>query len=106
MTDGREIVALVQSGAATAEAVDTAVEQALDLLGDPLREITRGERVVIKPNMFQRKPGFWTSADLLAAVAKRARARGAEVFVAERTHVIKEILVDSAVHRYASVVSF
>lgn len=106
MTDGRETVALTRAGGSTAAAVDAAVDEALDLLGDPLREVGRGDRVVIKPNMFQRKPGFRTSPDLLLAVAKRASARGAEVFVAERTHVLKEILADSAVHRYATVVSF
>jgi uncharacterized protein (DUF362 family) len=69
-------------------------------------DLTRGDRVVIKPNMFQRKPGFRTSPDILCALAKRASARGAEVFIAERTHVLKEILQDSPVHRYATVVSF
>jgi uncharacterized protein (DUF362 family) len=105
MTTAREIVALTRA-AASAEAVDAAVEQVLGLLGDPLGEVGRGDRVVIKPNMFQRKAGFRTSPELLVAVARRAAARGAEVFVAERTPVLTEILAGSEVHRYATVVSF
>lgn len=99
-------VALTKIDTPTAEAVDQGVELALDLLGDPLRDIGRGDRVVIKPNMFQRKPGFRTSPDILLALAKRASARGAEVFIAERTQVLKEILHESPVHKYAQVVSF
>ncbi|MES9506711.1 DUF362 domain-containing protein [Streptomyces sp. NPDC000609] len=99
-------IALTRVDDPTDAAVDQAVEQVLDLLGDPLRDVGRGDRVVIKPNMFQRKPGFRTSPELLLAVAKRASARGAEVFVAERTHVLKEILDGSPLHRYAQVVSF
>ncbi|GAA2437950.1 DUF362 domain-containing protein [Streptomyces pulveraceus] len=99
-------VALTRADDPTDAAVDQAVEQVLALLGDPLRDVGRGDRVVIKPNMFQRKPGFRTSPGLLLAVAKRASARGAEVFVAERTHVLKEILDGSPLHRYAQVVSF
>ncbi|MFE3944932.1 DUF362 domain-containing protein [Streptomyces sp. NPDC059118] len=99
-------VALTRVDDPTDAAVDQAVEQVLALLGDPLRDIGKGDRVVIKPNMFQRKPGFRTSPGLLLAVAKRASARGAEVFVAERTHVLKEILDGSPLHRYAQVVSF
>lgn len=106
MTHGREIVALTRAAASIPGAVDAAVERALDLLGDPLREVARGDRVVIKPNMFQRKPGFRTSPELLLAVAKRASARGAEVFIAERTQVLKEVLTGSDVHRHATVVSF
>ncbi|WP_329196295.1 DUF362 domain-containing protein [Streptomyces sp. NBC_01435] len=99
-------VALTRVDDLTDAAVDQAVEQVLDLLADPLRDVGKGDRVVIKPNMFQRKPGFRTSPGLLLAVAKRASARGAEVFVAERTHVLKEILDGSPLHRYAQVVSF
>lgn len=99
-------VALTRVDDPTDAAVDQAVEQVLDLLGDPLRDVGKGDRVVVKPNMFQRKPGFRTSPGLLLAVAKRASARGAEVFVAERTHVLKEILDGSPLHRYAQVVSF
>ncbi|MFE0514357.1 DUF362 domain-containing protein [Streptomyces sp. NPDC058964] len=89
-----------------ATTTEAAVDEALDLLGDPLRDVGKGDRVVIKPNMFQRKPGFRTSPELLLAVAARASARGAEVYVAERTHVLKEILDGAPVHRYAKVVSF
>ncbi|MCM2426019.1 DUF362 domain-containing protein [Streptomyces sp. RKAG337] len=99
-------VSLKEVGNQTAAAVDEGVEAALDLLGDPLQDIGKGDRVVIKPNMFQRKPGFRTSPELLLALAKRASARGAEVFIAERTQVLKEILLEHPVHRYAQVVSF
>ncbi len=106
MTGDLTAVALTRAEARTAAAVDEAVEQVLDLIGDPLQDVGKGDRVVIKPNMFQRKPGFRTSPELLLALAKRASARGAEVFIAERTHVLKEILEGSPVHRYAQVVSF
>ncbi|WP_316740698.1 DUF362 domain-containing protein [Streptomyces sp. MK7] len=106
MTGELTAVSLTRVAAATEEAVDAAVEEALGLLGHPLREVGKGDRVVIKPNMFQRKPGFRTSPELLLAVAARASARGAEVYVAERTHVLKEILQRAPVHRYAQVVSF
>ncbi|NRQ30944.1 DUF362 domain-containing protein [Nonomuraea sp. NN258] len=56
--------------------------------------------------MFQRKPGFVTSPELLLVLARQAAARGAEVYIAERTQVIKEILDLSPIHRYAKVVSF
>ncbi|MEU6422768.1 DUF362 domain-containing protein [Streptomyces spiralis] len=106
MTGDLTAVSLTRAATATEEAVDAAVEEALDLLGRPLQDVGKGDRVVIKPNMFQRKPGFRTSPELLLAVAARASARGAEVYVAERTHVLKEILHRAPVHRYAQVVSF
>ncbi|WP_405591296.1 DUF362 domain-containing protein [Streptomyces sp. NBC_01190] len=106
MTGDLTAVALAKVGATTAAAVDEAVETVWELLGDPLKDIGKGDRVVVKPNMFQRKPGFRTSPELLLAVAKRASARGAEVIVAERTQVLKEILAGHPVHRYAQVVSF
>jgi uncharacterized protein (DUF362 family) len=106
MSGDRTAVALSRVADQSAAAVDESVDEALHLLGDPLRDVGRGDRVVIKPNMFQRKPGFRTSPELLLAVAKRASERGAEVFVAERTQVLKEILDGSPVHRYAKVVSF
>ncbi|WP_405581917.1 DUF362 domain-containing protein [Streptomyces sp. NBC_01190] len=106
MTGNPVAVALTEVEYRTAPAVDRAVAALLDLLGDPLRQVGRGDRVVIKPNMFQLKPGFRTSPELLLAVAKRASERGAEVFVAERTQVIKDILKGSPLHRYAQVVSF
>lgn len=99
-------VSLTRAPADTQDAVDCAVDTALALIGQPLDAVGRGDRVVIKPNMFQRKPGFRTHPALLLALAKRASARGAEVFVAERTQVLKEILHDSPIHRYAQVVSF
>ncbi|MDG4863450.1 DUF362 domain-containing protein [Streptomyces sp. T-3] len=103
MAGDRTAVALARAGAGEA---GRAVDEALHLLGDPLRDVGKGDRVVIKPNMFQRARGFRTSPDILLAVAERASARGAEVFVAERTQVLKHILEDSPVHRYAKVVSF
>lgn len=106
MTGDLTAVSLTRVATATEEAVDAAVEEALDLLGRPLQDVGKGDRVVIKPNMFQRKPGFRTSPELLLAVARRASARGAEVYVAERTHVLKEILQRAPVHRHAQVVSF
>ncbi len=106
MTCDLTAVALATAEAPSAAAVARAVEQALDLLGDPFGQIGRGDRVVIKPNMFQRKAGFRTSPQILLALAARASSRGAEVFVAERTQVLKEVLDGSPVHRYAQVVSF
>ncbi|MFJ3231475.1 DUF362 domain-containing protein [Streptomyces sp. NPDC086787] len=102
MTGDLTTVSLTRVGKTT----EAAVDEVLDLLGDPLGDVGKGDRVVIKPNMFQHRPGFSTSPELLLAVAARASARGAEVYVAERTHVLKEILDGAPVHRYAQVVSF
>lgn len=64
-----------------------AVEKALGMLGEPLRDLGRGDRAVIKPNIFQRPPGFQTSPQLLLALAKRASARGVKVYIAERVRL-------------------
>ena len=83
----------------------TAVEEALALLGSPLDALSAGMRVLIKPNLFQLKPGFQANPAIICALARLASARGARVIVAERTRNIHKILADSPVHRYAEVVS-
>ncbi|MFI6209068.1 DUF362 domain-containing protein [Streptomyces sp. NPDC051041] len=86
--------------------MEEALTRLLGLLGDPLDALTSGQRVLIKPNMFQTEPGFHVSPALLAAIAKAVADRGARPVVAERTHALTEVLRDHAVHRYAQVVSF
>lgn len=86
--------------------MEEALARLLGLLGDPLDTLTSGQRVLIKPNMFQTEPGFHVSPALLAAIAKAVADRGARAVVAERTHALIEVLRDHEVHRYAQVVSF
>jgi uncharacterized protein (DUF362 family) len=104
---GRAAVSLVRvPPVSDGAAVRDRVEEALALLGSPLDAVGRGDLVLIKPNMFQRKPGFLTSPDVVAAVAAAAAARGARVVVAERTRAIYDLLAGTDVGRYAEVTSF
>jgi len=82
-----------------------AVEHALDLLGSPLDALQPGTRVLIKPNMFQLKPGFQSHPDIVCALARLAKARGATVTVAERTRNLHQLLSSSGVAKYAEIVS-
>jgi uncharacterized protein (DUF362 family) len=106
MPEPRPVVALTRARGSAARATADAVEEALGLLDSPLDALEPGMRVLIKPNMFQLKPGFRSNPDILTAVARIAAGRGAKVFVGERTRNLHEILKDSEVHRYAEVVSF
>lgn len=96
-----EPVALVRA----LEDPTAAVEETLDLLGAPLDALSKGMRVLIKPNLFQLKPGFQANPSILCALARLAAARGARVTVAERTRNIYQALAGSPIHRYAEVVS-
>ena len=87
------------------EAVDQAVDDLLELLDHPLETLRSGDRVFIKPNMFQCAPGFCSSRDVVGAVARRASDQGAQVTVGERTRNIYQLLQGCDVHRYAQVVS-
>lgn len=58
---------------------------------------------MVKPNMFQLAPGFYSHPAIVAAVAERAAATGARVVVAERTRALHTVLADSTVDRYAEV---
>ena len=99
-----------ESVALTSVADDTAVPAALhrllDLLGAPLAGLPPGAQVLIKPNLFQTRPGFHVSPALLAAIARVVAEHGARPVIAERTHAIYEILSDHEAARYARVVSF
>lgn len=86
--------------------VREAVERLLELLGSPLAAVRPGDHVLIKPNMFQLKPGFQSSPEIIVAVAAAAVDRGARVTVAERTRAIHDLLADTEVSRYAEIVSF
>jgi uncharacterized protein (DUF362 family) len=86
--------------------MEQALARLLELLGNPLAGLRSGQRVLIKPNMFQTEPGFHVSPALLAAIAKTVAEHGARPVVAERTHALYEVLRDHEVHRYAEVVSF
>ena len=83
-----------------------AVRQLLALLDEPLGVLGRGDRVLIKPNMFQRRPGFRSSPEVIAAIAAAAAERGARVTVAERTRTIYELLAGTEVGKHAEVTSF
>lgn len=105
MNEGmRHPVALVS--APDEAAVDDGLHRLLDLLGDPLAGLRPGADVLIKPNLFQTRPGFHVSPALLAAIARVVAEHGARPVIAERTHAIYEILRDHEAARYARVVSF
>lgn len=95
-------VALLRSG----ENLTQNVEELLALLGSPLDALQRGMRVLIKPNMFQTRPGFQSHPAIVCALARLAAARGAHVTVAERTRNLHKILEGTDIHRYATVTSF
>jgi len=82
-----------------------ALDRLLSDVDDPLRGLGYGDVVLIKPNMFQTRPGFAVNADLLAALARRVAEQGARPVLAERTHNLYEVLKDHPVHRYAEVLS-
>jgi|GEM_PF-3981118 len=91
MTGSLTSVCLKEVGNRTAAAVDDGMDGAPCLPGVPLQDIGKGDRVVIKPHTFQREPGLRRRPELPAPAA-RASARGAEVLIAERTQVFKELL--------------
>jgi uncharacterized protein (DUF362 family) len=76
-----------------------------DLLDAPLAGLRPGAEVLIKPNLFQTRPGFHVSPTLLAAIARVVAEHGARPVIAERTHAIYEILREHDAARYARVVS-
>lgn len=82
------------------------VEELLHLIGNPLDQLQPGMRVLIKPNMFQDMPGFYSNPEILVALAKLCHAKGAHVTVGERLKAIYTVLKDSDVHKYAEVISF
>lgn len=86
--------------------VPDALHRLLDLVGAPLSALRPGAQVLIKPNLFQNRPGFHVSPALLAAIARAVAEHGARPVIAERTHAIYEILRDHEAARYARVVSF
>ncbi len=104
MTRERHVVAVTRVGTAAAQ-IAAAVDELLGLIGSPLDVLAPGDRVLLKPNMFQRKPGFMTNPDVVCALARRASETGAHVTVAERTRNLYPLLEGSDVHRYAKVVS-
>lgn len=87
-------------------AVPDVLHRLLGLLGRPLAGLHPGAEVLIKPNMFQTRPGFQVSPALLAAIARVVAEYGARPVIGERTRAIHEILRDGEAARYARVVSF
>ncbi|HZB51148.1 MAG TPA: DUF362 domain-containing protein [Mycobacteriales bacterium] len=87
-------------------AIPAALDRLLGLLDGPLSGLRAGDQVLIKPNLFQTRPGFQVSPALLAALAKVVAEHGARPVIGERTRTIYEILRDSEAARYARVVSF
>lgn len=86
--------------------VPDVLHRLLDLVDAPLSALRPGAQVLIKPNLFQNRPGFHVSPALLAAIARAVAEHGARPVIAERTHAIYEILRDHEAARYARVVSF
>ncbi|WP_370967420.1 DUF362 domain-containing protein [Amycolatopsis sp. cg9] len=86
--------------------VPAGLDRLLDLLGAPLAGLRAGDEVLIKPNLFQTKPGFHVSPALLAAIARVVAGYGARPVIAERTHAIYELLNDHEAAKYARIVSF
>jgi uncharacterized protein (DUF362 family) len=87
-------------------AIPAALDRLLDLLDRPLAGLRAGDRVLIKPNLFQTRPGFQVSPALLAAIAKVVAEHGARPVIGERTRILYEILRDHEAARYAEVASF
>jgi uncharacterized protein (DUF362 family) len=104
MAPERKSVALAP--AADDAAIPDVLHRLLDLIGDPLADLPAGAQVLIKPNLFQTRAGFHVSPALLAAIARAVAEHGASPVIAERTHVIYEILRDHEAAKYARVVSF
>lgn len=94
------------TGVAGDAAIPAALDRLLDLLDRPLAGLRTGDRVLIKPNLFQTRPGFQVSPALLAAIAKVVAEHGARPVIGERTRVLYEILRDHEAARYAEVASF
>lgn len=86
--------------------IPAALHRLLELIGSPLSQIRSGETVLIKPNLFQTRPGFHVNTTLLAAIAKTVAEFGGRPVIAERTHAIYELLGEHEAARYAQVVSF
>lgn len=86
--------------------VPAVLDRLLALLGEPLAHLRSGDEVLIKPNLFQTKAGFHVSPALLAAIARVVAEHGAQPVIAERTHVIYELLGEHEAAKYARVVSF
>ena len=106
-TAARTPVAFARTGTdPSPQAVADALDRLLAQLDDPLAGLGHGDRVLIKPNMFQTAPGFAVNADLLAALAQRVAEHGASPVIGERTTILYEVLRDHPVHRWAEVVSF
>jgi len=90
--------------------IETAVEEAISLLGGIDRFVKRGDRVLIKVNMFIQEKftsGKITDPRLVIILAKMFKQRGAKVTVGERT---KNIYLNfeefPEIKEYAEVVSF
>jgi uncharacterized protein (DUF362 family) len=87
-------------------AIPAALHHLLDLIGSPLAGLRDGDTVLIKPNLFQTRPGFHVSPTLLAAIARAVAEHGGRPVIAERTAAIYELLGEHEAARYARVVSF
>jgi uncharacterized protein (DUF362 family) len=106
-SNARVPVAFARTGTdPSAQSVHAALDELLAELDDPLGGLGHGDRVLIKPNMFQTAPGFAVNADLVAAIAKRVAEHGASPVIGERTRALYEVLRDHPVHRWAEVISF
>jgi len=90
------------------EDIRAAVRKSVELLGGMNAFVTRGDKVVVKPNMFinaTAETGRTTHPAVIVEVAKLAKEAGAaKVTVAERNFVFKEIFSGyDEVYEYAEV---
>jgi uncharacterized protein (DUF362 family) len=86
--------------------IPDALDRLLGLIGRPLAGLRAGDEVLIKPNLFQTRPGFHVSTALLAAIARAVAEHGARPVIGERTQAIHELLDDHDAATYARIVSF
>ncbi|MFJ3103624.1 hypothetical protein [Streptomyces sp. NPDC086835] len=100
MAGNLTVVCLEEVGNQTAAVVGEEMEAALHRLGNPLRDMGKGDRVVVRADMFRRAPGLRTRPELPVV---RASARGSEVLIAGRTQVLGERLDALYEHREAGV---
>ncbi|NDK23984.1 DUF362 domain-containing protein [Streptomyces sp. TR1341] len=106
MSPTRSTVSLLRVEDRSDAGVRRSLEELLRLAGSPLDRLRTGDRVMVKPNMFQLKPGFHSSIQLVEALARAVADRGARVTVAERTRNLHNVLKDSRIAEAAEVVSF
>jgi uncharacterized protein (DUF362 family)/Pyruvate/2-oxoacid:ferredoxin oxidoreductase delta subunit len=86
----RSQVALVQSTEYVAEQIETAVRQAVDLLGGMSRFVQPGQRVLVKPNLLQASDpvkSIITHPTVVRSVVRLVQEAGGRVLIADNPFV-------------------